>query len=81
VTSTGVRNLNQQLLQAAERLVREYDDLAAGSVLRCYARAVQRRTRTGCPADVLAESAERLAREQLDRRRLAREGRFLTGAA
>jgi hypothetical protein len=81
VTSTGVRDLNQQLFEAAERLVREYDDLAAGSVLRSYARAVQRRTRTGCPPERLAESSERLAREQLDRRRLAREGRFLTGAA
>ncbi len=81
MTGTVVRNINQQLLEAAERLVREYDDLTAGSVLRGYARAVQRRTRTGCPPERLAESAERLARDQLDRRRSARESRFLTGAA
>lgn len=81
MTGTRVRDTNQRLLEAAERLVRDYGGIPAGSVLRCYARAVQRRTRTGCPPERLADAAERLAREHLDRRSAVREGQHLTGAA
>ncbi|HET8560761.1 MAG TPA: hypothetical protein VFL69_09610 [Marmoricola sp.] len=60
---------NQELLDAAQQLVDEYDDLTAGSVLRCYARAVRRSVRTGCPPGRLAREAELLARHMLVARR------------
>lgn len=66
VSSTLV---NQQLVEVAQRLATEYDDITAGSVLRCYARAVRRSARTGCTPDELPGEAERLTRVLLSSRR------------
>lgn len=53
------------LVAAALRLVDDHPDIAAGSVLRCYSRAVVIVRRTGAPSAVLADRAETLARQML----------------
>jgi hypothetical protein len=70
-TRTTAIDVNQDLLDVAQQLVGEYDDLTAGSVLRCYARAVRRGARAGCPAHDLAREAGVLARHMLANRRQA----------
>jgi hypothetical protein len=65
MATTGLSAVNQQLLTVAERLVVEYDDVAAGSVLRCFARAAFRARRSGCSAGDLAQRAEALTRQTL----------------
>jgi hypothetical protein len=63
------------LVDAAARLVADHSDLPAGSVLRCFARAVALARRTGVPAADLPARAETLAAEMLAaRRRPARPG-------
>jgi hypothetical protein len=53
------------LVAAALRLVDDHPEIAAGSVLRCYSRAVVIVRRTGTPSAVLADRAETLARQML----------------
>jgi hypothetical protein len=53
------------LVDAAVRLVEERPDLPAGSVLRCFARAVLITRRTGVPAEGVAAQADLLARRLL----------------
>jgi hypothetical protein len=53
------------LVDAAVRLVEERPDLPAGSVLRCFSRAVLITRRAGVPADGLASQADLLARRLL----------------
>lgn len=67
--ATKVLAVNQTLLDIAQRLTHEYEDIAAGSVLRCYARVLRRSVRRGCAADDLPSEAERLTRAVLTRRR------------
>lgn len=74
-TSMTVVAVNSELLDVAQRLATEYDDLTAGSVLRCYARAVRRSARSGCPAERLPAEAERLTRHMLATR--LRRGRIV----
>ena len=59
---------NQALRDAAWRLLDERGDLAPGSVLRCFARAVRAVLRAGCEASTVAAVAEQLARELLEQR-------------
>lgn len=61
--------VNQTLLDVAQRLTTEYEDIAAGSVLRCYARALRRSARRGCSTAELPGEAERLTRTLLSKRR------------
>jgi hypothetical protein len=68
VTPTAERLSNQALRDAAWRLLDERDDLAPGSVLRCFARAVRAVLRAGCEASQVAVVAEQVARELLDQR-------------
>lgn len=60
MAATDTLAVNEQLLDVAQRLADEYDDLTTGSVLRCYARALRRAARMGCAADELPGEAERL---------------------
>jgi hypothetical protein len=53
------------LVDAASRLVAARSDLPAGSVLRCFARAVALARRTGVPTAELPARAEALAHELL----------------
>lgn len=63
-----IERVNRELLDIADRLVVEYDDVATGSVLRCLSRAVcAARGKTSDPDQVPA-LAELLAREMLARR-------------
>lgn len=57
------------LRETGERMVTEWDDLPAGSVLRCYSRAVRTVVRAGCPPARVPAEAERIARAWLDLRR------------
>lgn len=64
-----IERVNRELLDIADRLVADYDDIATGSVLRCLSRAVcAARAKTADPDEVPA-LAELLAREMLARRR------------
>jgi hypothetical protein len=63
-----VRQVNQALRDAAARLVAERGDLPAGSVLRCFSRAVRDALRSGCSSADLASEAEWRARGLLERR-------------
>ena len=53
------------LIVAALRLVDDHPDIPAGSVLRCFSRAVVITRRSGTPSGSLAEEAELLARRLL----------------
>lgn len=63
-----LERVNRQLLEVAERLVTEYDDVATGSVLRCLSRAVTVARGKASDPDRVPALAERLAREMLTRR-------------
>ncbi len=61
----GAEGLSSELLNVADRLVQDFAEVPAGSVLRCLALAVQAARASGSsPAD-LGEQAERLARDML----------------
>jgi hypothetical protein len=58
-------HLNERLLDAADRLIAEFDELPSGSVLRCLSRANVVVRRAGTPVDFVPEAAERTARQLL----------------
>jgi hypothetical protein len=64
-TVETVLEVREQLLLAAETLAEDHPDHPAGSVLRCYARAVRLVRLRGCPDEQLPETARRLAAETL----------------
>ena len=57
--------LSTQLLEVADRLVEDFAEVPAGSVLRCLARAVQMARASGSPAEDLDTRAEETARQML----------------
>ena len=59
---------NDALREAEARLLAEREDLPAGSVLRCFCRAVRATILTGCPPPQVVAEAERLTQELLARR-------------
>jgi hypothetical protein len=61
--------LRRALLSEATSLVTEFDSHPAGSVLRCYARAVHRRRLAGCGDEDLPRAARELAAQVLRTRR------------
>jgi hypothetical protein len=77
VTAGGahtVVDLHRQLLEVAFALSTEYDALPAGSVLRCFARAVHLARLDGAAGLELPERARRLADSMLVRRLVERRG-------
>jgi hypothetical protein len=68
MTLQAVRGTNATLLNVADRLAAEFDDIAAGSVLRCFSRAVVLARRSGTPVESLPTVAEHAARRMLSRR-------------
>lgn len=69
--SHRVKEANQALLEAAERLVEEHDDLSAGSVRRCFSRCVRQALHDGCPTTHVAAEVENMTRALLERRSTA----------
>jgi hypothetical protein len=65
VRTTDVLASQAVLVDAALRLVAERPDLPAGSVLRCYARAVAVVRRAGVQPDAVADRAGEFARRLL----------------
>ena len=61
--------LRRALVSEATSLVAEFDSHPAGSVLRCYARAVHRQRLAGCGDDDLPRAAREAAAEVLRTRR------------
>jgi hypothetical protein len=57
--------LSTQLLDVADRLVEDFAEVPAGSVLRCLARAVQMARASGSPPEDLGTRAEEMARQML----------------
>jgi len=68
--------LRRRLVDAAASLADEFGALPAGSVLRCYARAVQVVRREGCGDDELPAAARRAAVEMLRARRVEQPTRL-----
>jgi len=64
-TAHGVVDLHRQLLETAFDLSVEYDTLPAGSVLRCFARAVRMARMKGAEGARLPEEARRIAESSL----------------
>jgi hypothetical protein len=62
-----------QLVDTVEVLVRELADYPAGSVLRCFSRAVAAARLAGTPDRALAEVAARTTRHMLARRSVGPE--------
>jgi len=60
--------VDDALVALTVRMTEEYPELAAGSVMRCVARAALRARLSGVPADRLTAEAERTARSSLDGR-------------
>lgn len=61
--------LRRALMSEATSLVAEFDSHPAGSVLRCYARAVHGQRLAGCPDEELPRVARELAAQVLRTRR------------
>ncbi len=59
-----VRAVRQELLEVTERLVREHDEVPAGSVIRCVARCRDELLALGLRAG-LVEAVEAMARRRL----------------
>ena len=72
--ATGVVDLHRQLLDLAFDLSVEFDTLPAGSVLRCFARAVHLARLQGAEGARLPEEARRIAESSL-RSRAAKDTR------
>jgi hypothetical protein len=60
--------VDDALVALTVRMTEEYPELAAGSVMRCVARAVLRARLSGVPRDHLTAAAECTARSTLDGR-------------
>lgn len=77
--ATKLQRLNTELLELAERLVKEFPELPAGSVLRALSRAVRQEVLAGHdPADLPA-AAESLTRRVLSMRRGPEDGSTIPG--
>ncbi|MFC4787299.1 hypothetical protein ACT8ZV_22675 [Nocardioides sp. MAHUQ-72] len=67
----GVLDLHRQLLETAFDLSQEFDEVPAGSVMRCFARAVHLARLDGASGSRLVDEARRIAvsalRERDDR--------------
>jgi len=68
--------LRRRLVDAAASLADEYGGHPAGSVLRCYARAVQLMRVAGCQDDELPGAAREAAAEMLRSRRVEQPPRL-----
>ena len=68
MTAPSTTSAHDALLDAALRLVEEYDDLPAGLVLRCLSRATDAARSWGCPPGDLPVAAEAGARWLLAQR-------------
>ena len=66
----AVRTANQDLRQAADRLVEQHTDLPPGSVLRCFSTSVRTLLLAGRPFPEVVTEAERLTRQKLEHRSL-----------
>ena len=60
-----VERLSTELLEVADRLVEDFAEVPAGSVLRCLAKAVQMAREAASPPEELGTRAEALARRML----------------
>lgn len=68
MSNTTVLSPRAHLVQVADRLVLEFDDVGAGSVLRCFSRAVFLARRSGVSPESLPRFAEEVAQGMLVRR-------------
>jgi hypothetical protein len=62
------RAQDDEMLGLAQRLIGEYDDLPAGAVLRCIARASRDVRLWGCPPEHLLTTVEAATRWRLEQR-------------
>jgi hypothetical protein len=74
MTVEATRSVNDELLGVTVRLIEEFPEIAAGSVMRLVGRVVRSARWTGVPADLLAGETERTSRILLKRRSFGAEG-------
>ena len=77
MSTQAVLRANAHLLEMADRQVAEFDGIAAGSVLRCFSRAVIIARRSGVTPEPLPTVAADVARHLVRRGR----SRSLVGVA
>lgn len=70
MTVEATRSVNDELLGVTVRLIEEFPEVPAGSVMRLVGRVVRSARWTGVPQDLLAEESERTSRILLTRRSL-----------
>ena len=68
MAATLSKALSLDLLDSSHRLTEEHPEFPAGSVLRCYARAVRKAQMWGCPPEHLRTTAEASTRWMLAQR-------------
>lgn len=68
MTAQEVAATSRALMETAARLVDDMQSIPAGSVLRCFSRAVRTARSAGCPVSRLPGEADRLARQWLSAR-------------
>jgi hypothetical protein len=67
--------IQDELMSLTIRLVEEYPEMPAGSVMRCVARAVRRAVVAGTPGNQVPAEAERTARYALAGRTVSQRQR------
>jgi hypothetical protein len=71
-----VVGIQDELMSLTIRLVEEYPEMPAGSVMRCVARAVRRAVVAGTPGSHVPAEAERRARHALAGRTMSQRDAF-----
>jgi hypothetical protein len=64
-TAHGVVDQHHRLLETAGELTAEFSEMPAGSVMRCFGRAVKLARAQGVTGTALPEAARRIARSSL----------------
>ena len=80
-TAHGVVDLHHLLLETAGELTTEFSEVPAGSVMRCFGRAVKLARAQGVSGTALPEAARRIARSSLRDRVAGRRPGWATLAA
>ena len=79
MTVTEDQAVNDELLGVTIRLIEEFPEVAAGSVMRLVGRVVRSARWTGVPPELLALETERTSRILLTRRLLSAMDAALAG--
>ncbi len=79
MTVTETRRVDDELLGVTIRLIEDFPEISAASVMRLVGRVVHSARDTGMPEDLVAGETERTSRILLTRRSLAAAGPAVGG--